>query len=111
MRRWSFTSDPISLNDHRQWFAKKLMDPNAHMYMAELDGQCVGQIRFDVAEKVAEVSVSVDSASRGKGYGTRIIMLGLDRLCSDADVSEIHAQIKSDNKASLAAFHKAGFLK
>jgi RimJ/RimL family protein N-acetyltransferase len=69
----------------------------------------VGQIRFDLGGSAATVSVSVDTACRGRGFGTVLIRLGVERLVESTAVKLLHAYTRPDNLPSIRAFEKAGF--
>jgi RimJ/RimL family protein N-acetyltransferase len=89
---------------------RKLADPRCYFYLA-LDGAGlpVGQIRFDIDGQRATISVSMESKSRGLGYGSRIIELASRQLFTEAPVESITAYVKADNHASAKAFAKAGY--
>ncbi|RLB37248.1 MAG: N-acetyltransferase [Deltaproteobacteria bacterium] len=110
VRSVSFSSDPIPWVHHVQWFKSKLASAYCQILVA-IDGneRPVGQVRFDINGKEAIISVSVDRKFRGKGLGTEMIRLATQQFFNNSDVDVIHAYIKSDNKASVKAFKKAGF--
>ncbi|HVW20880.1 MAG TPA: UDP-2,4-diacetamido-2,4,6-trideoxy-beta-L-altropyranose hydrolase [Opitutaceae bacterium] len=110
VRRMSFQCDPISWSEHQDWFARKLADPNCHFFLAMAGSQPIGQIRFDIAGAIANVSVSLAPAARGHGWGPSVIRAGCDRLASASPIEEVVASIKKDNFASLRAFRIAGFV-
>jgi RimJ/RimL family protein N-acetyltransferase len=72
----------------------------------------VGQVRYDKTDdRTAEVDVSIDTAWRGKGFGSEILRLSVAASCRDLGVRHVVAVIKSDNAASLRAFVSAGFVR
>jgi UDP-2,4-diacetamido-2,4,6-trideoxy-beta-L-altropyranose hydrolase len=106
----SFSSDPIAWEDHVRWFGTKVADPQVRFYIAsEAGGRSVGQIRFDLGGSEAEVSVSLDVAFRGRGYGAALIRQASQKLFDETSVETIHAYLKEANEASARAFHDAGF--
>jgi len=111
VRQASFSSEPIPWDRHVTWFRDRLADPACHFFIAVTDeDELLGQIRFDVEDAAATVSVSLEPRFRGQGYGTEVI--GEAARClfrSSADASCVHACIKPGNAASLAAFQDAGF--
>lgn len=110
IRKASFSSDPIPWEDHTKWFAKKMNDPSHYFYIAfnESD-EPVGQIRFDCKGSDATISVSIEPQMRGKKYGVELITLGCKQLFAASESDVIHAYIKPENSASVAAFQKSGF--
>lgn len=110
VRQASFNTAFIAWEEHRKWFSSKLKDPSCFLFIA-LDPKNVplGQIRFDLAEKDAEVSVSISREYRGLGYGSLLISYGV-RLVRDSIPSKrVSAFVKPGNLASIRAFQKAGF--
>ncbi|MCF7844241.1 MAG: GNAT family N-acetyltransferase [Kiritimatiellales bacterium] len=109
VRSASFYQDPIAWEDHENWFAAKLADDQCHIFIAENAGEPIGQVRFDMEDSKATISVSIDPAQRGKSLGTELIMIGCNRLFSTTNTMLIDAYIKPDNAASIVVFKKAGF--
>lgn len=114
-RRQSFNSNPISLETHTAWFARKLTDPNVLLLVFENEaGEAVGQVRFErtpVADLPDEISigVSVDAKQRGRGLASQLIEQGCAVCREQWGAVAIHAYIKPDNQASARAFERAGF--
>ena len=109
VRRASFRSDPIVPAEHRAWFAARLADPRTRIYVLEVGGRPLGQIRFEEREGGALIGVSVAAEARGHGYGATAIRLGCERWFADGGAGPAVALVKPDNAASLAAFERAGF--
>lgn len=111
VRAVSFRGDPIPWEGHQRWFAAKLGDPDCLFFIATGDGgEPIGQVYFDVKGREAVVSVSLAPASRGKGYGPRVIRKASRKLLDRGAVESIHAYIKPNNEASLRAFGRAGYV-
>lgn len=109
-RQASFSTDAIPFDVHAKWFALRVDSPTCIFLIAEdAHGVPVGQIRFDVSERDAVVSVSVANGFRGHGYGSVLIGRGVERCFLDMSVERICAYVKPGNKASTDAFVGAGF--
>ncbi len=110
VRAVSFCSKSILWEDHVQWFKSKLMNPNCIFYIAiNKNDVPIGQIRYDIENSEAIVSMSIDPNFRNQDYGSSLIKLACKKLFSDFDVNRINAYIKLSNQASVRAFFKAGF--
>lgn len=110
VRMVSFSSEPIPWEQHVKWFKSKLSDPHCIFYIATNSGGVpIGQIRYDVEDNKAVVSVSIDRKLRGQGYGSRLIGLASRKLFGGSDIDTVHAYVKQGNVASVGAFVKAGF--
>jgi len=111
VRRQSFNSEKITLEEHVQWFEKKITDSTCIMLIFEnKERQPVGQVRFQQEnEEVYVVGISVDAAFRGKGLAPQILIMASEYFFSVHPLKKIHAFIKQDNMASVHSFEKAGY--
>jgi len=111
-RAASFSSSPISWEEHTNWFNSKLNSANCMMYVATIDnGTPLGQIRYDIKQENAVISISIDSKFRSKDYGTVLIRKTSQILFAESNVRRVHAYVKQDNNSSASVFTKAGFKK
>ena len=107
VRAASFSSEPISPEEHHIWFARKLRDPACAFFIAIDHRQTpVGQVRFDQEGSDAVISVSVDRKFRGRGTGAAVISLACRQLFKETGARLIHAYIKPENAASTGAFRR-----
>ena len=104
----SFNNKPILWEDHIEWFSKKLISKETKIYILKVENIQVGQIRFDLKNKIWEIDYSIDSKYRNKGYGKAIIQLGLEKFSKG---SKIIASVKNDNYASIKVFESLMFKK
>lgn len=112
VRKNSFSQEPISLEAHKSWFAKKLGDENAVLYVLEVEGVAAGQIRFDLKNGEAEIGFSIAQKFRGKGLGSDILRYSCTALWQEKGTSlSINGAVKAENIASGRAFKRAGFTK
>lgn len=97
-----------SWSEHRAWWDRQL--PSSLFYVAEQEnGQPVGVIRFEAFKTdMLRVSVAIATAFQRNGYGPWLIQQ-TSRLVSYEYRQPIIAEIYQDNKASIAAFQKAGY--
>lgn len=112
VRQNSFSPEPIDLKTHKNWFKQKLNNPDYLLYILEKDQNPVGQIRFDVEEKIAHISYLIDSNYRGQGLGKLIVQLGIKQFFQD-DSRKVNFQaaVKPENSVSNKIFQNIGFNK
>jgi UDP-2,4-diacetamido-2,4,6-trideoxy-beta-L-altropyranose hydrolase len=111
VRAGSFSPAPISPDDHRAWFGRKVCDPSCVFFIAfDQKRTPVGQVRFDQIRSYAVVSVSLDRKFRGRGIGAAVISLASRQLFRETGVRVVHAYVKPENATSASAFVKAGFM-
>lgn len=110
VRRASFTQAPIPWEAHRAWFARRLADPSARLYVVEAPGgRPAAQVRYEAGPDGAVVSVSVADRFRGCGLASHVLEQTARRYRADTGGHVIHAYIRPDNGASRAAFRRAGY--
>jgi RimJ/RimL family protein N-acetyltransferase len=109
VRASAFTSHQIPWDEHVAWWRSHFNSDDCRMYVAANDTGPVGQVRYDLADDVATITVSVDRAFRARGYGSAIIELGSEKLFTDSGAMRIDAYVKPENAASTHAFLRAGF--
>lgn len=107
-RRASKTQRLVPWEEHQEWFKRVLESEDELLYVGELAGMSVAQIRFSKFDDALLLSYSVDPTQRGRGLGHRIVAAGL-RAIPDRVARTVHAEVKSYNLASLSVFRAAGF--
>ncbi|WP_235079088.1 helix-turn-helix domain-containing GNAT family N-acetyltransferase [Amycolatopsis orientalis] len=97
--------------------ARKALDAKwlpGHRWVAELDGQVVGWAAASPASDrdcysgVAETSVYITEAHRGRGVGKALLRKQV-MAADDAGLWTLQTSIFTDNRASLALHHSAGY--
>jgi len=108
VRRNALNSDLILWPQHQAWFRARLADRKSELYVMEARSLPVGQIRFDLSDSEARIDYSIDPTYRGRGWGKRLVALGIDRMCDRGPVV-FRAEVKANNLPSAAVFQKLGF--
>jgi UDP-2,4-diacetamido-2,4,6-trideoxy-beta-L-altropyranose hydrolase len=107
---FSLSGCAVTAEEHERWFAKVRDDPAHHrLWIAEDDGQPVGQVRIDVTGDTGSVSIAVESGRRGRGLGTAMLRALLATIAAEGVLSRMTAVVRADNAASLRAFAAVGF--
>ena len=111
VRENSYQSEPISLENHQNWFYKKIKEDTCFMIVFENHiGSPIGQVRIQKQdENTAVIGISNDANHRGKGYASKMIQMASDEFLKQNQQICISAYIKIENKASEKAFEKAGY--
>ena len=110
VRANSFHPEPILLDEHLEWYKEKLTSSDTRIWILELNQVPVAQIRYDrVNTDTAEISFSVVSEHRGRGLGTRSLVLTSGMVCRELGVKRLRGRVFSSNDASVRVFTKAGF--
>ena len=111
VRRQSISKEQITWDEHLNWFEKKILDEE-HIFLLAFDkkGNFIGQIRFQMENNAAVVSISIADQFRGKGFSKKMLVQASQRVFREKNrVNSILAFIKPDNDASINAFKSAKF--
>ncbi len=109
-RKYCLDIEPISWTRHSNWFDGILASDRHFLLIGELEGMPLGVIRYDIDDKVAEVSVFLVPGKHGRGFGTALIESGNEWIHRHlAQVKTIYAKIMPENVVSIRAFEKSGF--
>lgn len=110
MRANSFHQKKIEWNQHIIWLKNRLDSNSSKIFIAEFDGNYVGQIRFDKKENKAIIDFYIAEEFRGKGLGTSLLLKGVKKITEYwKDIIDIVGEVKKNNLSSKKAFIKAGF--
>ena len=110
IRKHFFDSKEISIEEHLAWFENSLNKSDRVLLVAYLNKMPIGCLRFDLEDKVAEISIYLNPIAVGKGLGTQILRSGTKWLKKNySDVENINALVLRDNVASQKAFLDAGY--
>lgn len=110
VRRWSGNAAPVDRLDHDRWLRNVLEDNNRHLLIGEDDAGAVGVVRYDVRDRVAEVSIYLVPERIGTGAGAGLLAAGQAWLAGHIPaVGEIRARVRHGNAASSTMFENAGY--
>ncbi|MEI6002942.1 GNAT family N-acetyltransferase [Paraburkholderia bengalensis] len=111
-RAMSANTALFSFQSHVAWFCASLQNPDRFLYVALHEGVRGGLVRFDRRDRgLAEASLILNPALRGKGFGATILRGGLESFLHDhADIQSLIATIRTTNTASMKCFVACGFV-
>ena len=110
VRQSSFEAASIPWEEHLKWCNRKITDASCFFYLASFQsGEPVGQVRFDIENQEAIVSIGLASSLRGRGLGLAVLLKATALFFENSNAKKIHAFIKPTNHASIRAFEGAGF--
>ena len=98
----------VSWEEHLNWIMPILLGfSEKEIFVIELEGRKVGQIRLDFGQgrKEAIVSISLCKEFHGKGIAAQALKMAFKKEKGVRIIAEIH----KDNLASLKLFEKMGF--
>lgn len=113
-RAMSITTEPVSQQGHDRWYAAALKATGRRILIGSQGDAKVGMIRFDrISDRVQEVSICVAPEMRGKGFGSKLLGVGIHLAMGGGGFEagqKLRAQIKPKNEVSLRTFKAHGFI-
>lgn len=111
VRFMSFSPQPVSLDNHKEWFNSALIDPNlVYFIVLDKNARPFGQARFQIESKEAIISVLIDPDYRGRSLGSSLIRDATEQFFIETEIETVKAFIKMGNNVSRKAFTTAGYI-
>ena len=110
VRQSSFEADSIPWEEHLEWCNRKTADASCFFYLVSFQfGEPIAQVRFDIENQEAIVSIGLASCQRGRGLGLAALLKATALFFENSNSKKIHAFIKPTNHASMRLFEATGF--
>lgn len=110
VRKYAYSKNAISYENHQNWFHKKIADTHCLYFILEDGTASLGSVRFDLSEGEAVISYLIDPSNHGNGLGTIILKKGIEALLVEKpEIIAIIGDVMPKNIASKRAFEKLGF--
>lgn len=115
VRVWFKTSEVITMDQHREWFARYKSRDDDFLFVVEAAGRPVAQAsvyRIDWKEEIAEVGrLIVAPDARDLGYGG-LAWAELLRFCAlTLKLKSVFLEVKDDNARAIRLYERSGFRK
>ena len=108
VRSQSLNTAGLVWESHKKWFEQKLTSQKAELFVLSVGELPIGQVRFDINDESADISYSLDSLVRGRGWAALCVEKSINAFRSRSAVP-LRALVKSDNLASRAVFKRLNF--
>ena len=107
----AFSGSQITSQAHGQWFRSRVHNSDDyHLYIVEtIEGEAIGQVRFERVETTWAVDYSLASVFRERGLGKHLLDAALLRLCIEESDPFVLGEVKVDNLASCKVFESLAF--
>jgi spore coat polysaccharide biosynthesis predicted glycosyltransferase SpsG/RimJ/RimL family protein N-acetyltransferase len=111
VRSQSINRQTIEWENHIAWYEKKINSEDYIFLLAfDKNDNFIGQVRFEIENESAVISVSISKEFRGKGLSKKILAESCTKVFSRKNsLNSIVAYIRPDNMASIGGFKAAGF--
>lgn len=120
----SITKRGVTMEEHIHWLQNVIHNSNRQLFILEIDGVPVGQLRLDmevmdrgydeiqnnenVPDIMAEISYGLALEHRGKGIG-RVLLEQAEGLAKTLRLKELTAEVLPHNIASMKLFRSLDF--
>ena len=106
----SYSSEPITLDEHLAWLKRSLSNPEVYLYMMTYKGEDVGHIKLYVNDGKAEIGYCIAPNWRGRGLAKVIVaLMTIEAAEHLSEVQALFGCVKRSNPASRKAFQKVGY--
>jgi RimJ/RimL family protein N-acetyltransferase len=107
--RWIAAEAPVDRAMRRRRMSELLDRPDGAMFVAEAEGELVGQLGMELARHgVADLGMLVAAGWRGRGVGSALVAAGL-AWAREAGAHKVALQVWPHNQAAVALYEKFGF--
>lgn len=112
VRKNSFQTHTIAIEEHKKWFQKKLKSVHCSMYIYMVDDEPVGQIRLEYEGNRGTIDYTIDKKFRGQGYGKNILELAEQQVKNNrTEIIYLMGEVKEENIASRKKFEELEYEK
>src|SRR4029453_15225991 len=106
---WISSEAPVDRAMRRRRMSELLDRPDGAMFVAEAEGELVGQLGMELARYgVAGLGMLVAAGWRGRGVGSALVAAGL-AWAREAGAHKVALQVWPHNQAAAALYEKFGF--
>jgi UDP-2,4-diacetamido-2,4,6-trideoxy-beta-L-altropyranose hydrolase len=105
----SFNTSYITHENHLRWLNEKLASETSVIYVLDVSGVLIAQVRYDKNDSTAEIDYAVNPGFRGKNIGSKILEMTWKSGCEELGVKRAKGIVKKNNRCSIFSFQKSGF--
>ncbi|MCF6349951.1 MAG: UDP-2,4-diacetamido-2,4,6-trideoxy-beta-L-altropyranose hydrolase [Flavobacteriaceae bacterium] len=108
VRKNSYQSQPILLENHSKWFNQKMKNENTLFLIAIINNNPGGVVRFEIENTNAVIGILIDPKYRGQRLAIPFL-IETAKIYFKTYKKPIFATIKNSNIASIKSFKSAGY--
>jgi len=99
----------LNFQEHNHWFEKTIIDPNCVFLIIESGQEPIGQLRYELENQMAKVSINITEKWHGKGVASKAFYLGSLHIKYIDFSKTVFARVLKSNVGSIRAMENAGF--
>ena len=97
----------VTLQEHQQWFKRKIVDLNCKLLIIQLKNENIGLIRIESEQGECEITIYLIPGYEGQGFGHVALSQAIDNCTLNC--KSYLAKVQSKNIPSQKLFQKLGF--
>ena len=97
----------VTLQEHQQWFKRKIVDLNCKLLIIQLKNENIGLIRIESEQGECEITIYLIPGYEGQGFGHTALSQAIDNCTLNC--KSYLAKVQSKNVPSQKLFQKLGF--
>ena len=110
VRRFMFTQEEITLDEHRKWFERVSLDSHRHLLIFENDGIPSGSVNFTRLDTLSIADWSFYLAiDTKKGVGLQLGLAALDYAFDELELNKVCGKALAFNDRSIQFHLNLGF--
>lgn len=112
VREYALNKSKIEWEGHCRWFNNVISNDNYFFHIVEDEhGNLLGQIRYEIDDTKATVSISLSQLARGKGLSKTMLSDSIREFVKvNCNIERIFAYVYEDNIPSVKLFVGVGFI-
>ena len=111
VRRCMFTQHEISMEEHRNWFAKTILDTSRCLLIVEKAKQAIGYVQFSQVSDGGIANWGFYVCPKApKGTGIKLGAMALSHAFGPLKLQKVCGQAIGNNQASIAFHYRLGFV-
>ena len=99
----------VTLQEHQQWFKRKIVDLNCKLLIIQLKNENIGLIRIESEQGECEITIYLIPGYEGQGFGHVALSQAIDNCTLNC--KSYLAKVQSKNTPSQKLFQKLEFSK
>lgn len=112
VRKNSFQTHTIDIEEHKNWFQKKIESERCSIYIFMVDTTPIGQIRIEYEGNQGTINYSIDKKYQGQGYGKILLELAEQKVKETRkEIIYLMGEVKKENIPSKKKFEELGYEK
>lgn len=111
IRKYSFSTHKITFEEHSRWFLSKVNNEDNYYFIAILDNDHIGSIRFDIKDNIGIISYLLDPLYHNRGLGIVVLKKGVELLISinNTCINYVVGYVMPENISSIRTFLALGY--